>query len=289
MRGSTGSDAEDMAARFDLASPSNLTRSAQAEATALAALLAATEPGQSVHGARRRIKQLRSLLRLLRAALGDATYREANAALRMAADALAGHRRAEALVATAAKHVAATGRDAGVWCGVAEAHRAAHAKAEDPVQALATAREAAARAAEALSASHAEPSAEAVAGAFLTGYGKARKRLRSGLESGDSETLHEARKYVIHHLHHLKLLQPARERRLAELEVLRETLGDVNDLDELRQLADGLAITDADARRMRSIRKRLLRRAGRAAERLFRQSPAALGKRMRHAAEPRSP
>lgn len=279
-----------MAANLDLAAVGDLTRSTQAEAASLSDLLAATEPGQSVHGLRRRIKQLRSLLRLLRASLGEASYRETNAALRMAADALAGHRRAEALVATAAKHLGGAGHGAGFWCGVAEAYRAAHAEAGDPVQALATARSAAARAAALLgSAALAEPPGDAVAEAFLAGYGKARKLLRKGLDSGAPETLHEARKFVIHHLHHMKLLQPARQRRLAELEALRESLGDLNDLDELQQLAAGLPITEADARRMRRARKGLLRRAAGPAQKLFRASPAALGKRMRHAAEPRSP
>lgn len=277
-----------MAGRFNPPWPDLLQQAAQSEAAALAALLAATEPGQSVHGARRRIKQLRSLLRLLRSGLGEATYEEANSALRRAADALAGHRRAEALVAAAAKHASPDDRGGGFWCGLAEAHCKAHAQEGDPARALAMAREAAARAADVLA--QAPPVATgAVDAAFLAGYGKARKLLRKGLDSGDAETLHEARKYVIHHLHHLKLMRPGATRRLAELEALREILGDLNDLDELEQLAAGLAITERDARTMRRSRKRLLRQAGTAAETLFRHSAAALGKRMRHAGGPRSP
>lgn len=277
-----------MARTFDLPSPKLLQQSAQSEAASLADLLATIEPGQSVHGARRRIKQLRSLLRLLRSAFGEAAYKQVNSELRTAADALAGHRRAEALVATAAKHVPADGHGARFWCGLAEAHRNAHLHEEDPVKALVTARDAAARAADVMAKAPLTPTG-AVGEAFLGGYGKARKLLRRGLESGDAETLHEARKYVIHHLHHLKLLQPEPGRRLAQLEVLREILGDLNDLDELEQLAEGSAVTEDEGRAMRKSRKRLLRRASKTTDALFRHNAAALGKRMRHAAGPRSP
>lgn len=277
-----------MAGTFGIPSPDLLQQSAQSEAVSLATLLSATQPGQSVHGARRRIKQLRSLLRLLRNALGEEVCQRANSELRMAAEALAGHRRAEALVATAAKHLSATGHGDGFWCGLAEAHRNAHAAEGDPLQALATARDAATRAAKILAEAPLAP-VGGVAEVFLAGYDKARRRVRKGLDSGDAETLHEARKCVIHHLHHLKLLRPGGGRRLDELEALREILGDLNDLDELERLAAGLAITGRDARAMRRSRKRLLGKARKTAERLFRHSAATLGKRMRHAAEPRSP
>lgn len=279
-----------MAGTIDVPSPVVLQEAGQREVAALAALLSATEPGQSVHGARRRIKQLRSLLRLLRAALGEETYGRANAALRAAADALAGHRRAEALVTAAAKLGEGPEHGNGFWHGLAEAHRAAHAADGNPGEALDTARRAIADADRELSvALREDPGADAVVAAFLESYRKARKLLRRGLESGDPATLHEARKFVIHHLHQLKLVQPWRERRLAALEALREVLGDLNDLDEMEALAQGVAVPAREARRMRKARTRLHERAGRAAERLFRHKPAAFRKRMGHAAAPRSP
>ena len=91
-----------MAATVGVPSPGVLLEAGQREIAELEKLLAETGPGGSVHGARRRIKQLRSLLRLLRPALGEERFREASIALRDAANALAGHRRAEALVAAAA-------------------------------------------------------------------------------------------------------------------------------------------------------------------------------------------
>jgi hypothetical protein len=120
-----------MAGTLNVPSPAILKKAGQGEVAALAALMAATAPGQSVHGARRRIKQLRSLLRLLRPSLDVAAYNAVNDALREAARALAGHRRAEALVAAAGKLEAKHGHGA-VWRGFAEANRAAHATDGDP-------------------------------------------------------------------------------------------------------------------------------------------------------------
>ena len=275
-----------MAGKLDVPSPALLHDAARQEAVALEALLAATERGQSVHGARRRIKQLRSLLRLLRAGLGEAAYAEANAALRTAADALAGHRRAEALVAAAAR---LEGDGTGFWQGLAEAHRAAQA-AEGGSQALASARQAVMRASSLLNSTPpAETGDDGAAGAFIAAYRKARTLLRKGLAKGDAETLHEARKFVIHHLHQLKQLRPERLRRIASLEALREVLGDLNDLDELEQLAANGAVEPEDARRLHKARRHLLRRAERAAERLFRHRPATWRKRMRHAGAAHSP
>ena len=96
-------ETRDMAGTLNVPSPAVLRKAAQGEASALAALLADTAPGQSVHGARRRIKQLRSLLRLLRPSFEVVAYNAVNDALRDAARALAGHRRAEALLTAAGK------------------------------------------------------------------------------------------------------------------------------------------------------------------------------------------
>jgi CHAD domain-containing protein len=67
-------------------------------------------------------------------------------------------------------------------------------------------------------------------------YGTARRKLRTGLAANDITRLHEARKSVIHHLHHVEILAPlwpemARARGAA-LTGLREALGDLNDLED---------------------------------------------------------
>ena len=72
-------------------------------------------------------------------------------------------------------------------------------------------------------------------------YAAARCGLSQALASRDVEDLHEARKHMIHNLHHLDLLHrlwPEMFKAwIAELTVLREALGDFNDLAELRQIA----------------------------------------------------
>ena len=71
-------------------------------------------------------------------------------------------------------------------------------------------------------------------------YGRARRRLAEGLSSGEIAILHEARKSVIHHLHQLEILQPLSPgmigARTRALPILREALGDLNDLDELESV-----------------------------------------------------
>jgi CHAD domain-containing protein len=68
-------------------------------------------------------------------------------------------------------------------------------------------------------------------------YARARRLLRQGLATGESALLHEARKSVIHHLHHIEALTPLWPKLFkvwaAELQTLREALGDLNDLDAL--------------------------------------------------------
>lgn len=271
-----------MATAASLPTAAALKAAGSHEMAALAALLAAAEPGHSVHGARRRIKQLRSLLRLLRPAAGEACFAAVNGALRTAADALAGQRRAEALVAAAARLEGA----AGFWTGIATAHRDDHARDGDPAAALATARQAIGRAAAALEQAilPTDDAAFSVLEAFVASYGKARRRLRKALASREAEALHEARKGVIHHLHHRQLLAAGPSGRLERLEALREVLGDLNDLDELEQLAAGIAIPEADRRRMRKARRRLIGRAVKAQAALFRRGPDHLRKQFRHAA-----
>ena len=65
-------------------------------------------------------------------------------------------------------------------------------------------------------------------------------------------------------------------------------MGDLNDLDELEQLAAGTDVSSKDARRMRKARERLLSRVERENSRLFRLKSKSFEKRLCHAAEPHS-
>lgn len=264
-----------------LPSPAMLQLAAVEELRALQALLAEARPEASVHGARRRIKRLRSLLRLIRVPVGETAFEQANTALREAADALAGTRRAEALVVAAARLEPATARSP-FWRPLANAHSLSHAANTPPEAGLAAARAAIARAVQALVAADvADGDPDAAGHALLEAYAKARKRLRHALASGEAEQLHEARKYVIHHLHHLAVLDMGTKKQAARLEVLREVLGDLNDLDELAQLAEGAAATPSRAGvPIRKARARLLTQAKEAADQLFEHGAGTYARRL---------
>jgi len=276
-----------VARRLEAPSAAGLKAVARVELRKLTAALQKAKPGQSVHGARRQIKRLRSLLRLLREAMGEEAFSAINGALRNAADAPAGLRRAEALV-TAAGKLDGGRRAHSPFQQLAEAHRADHASAA----AADGGTDAARRAAEALEAATAMVAglrmkrgpAPDIGVAFLATYRKARKRLEHGFASRNAEDLHTARKHVIHHIHHLDLLRshltsPAK--RLASLDKLREALGDLNDLDELCHLSKGSTarLPEAADRAMAKRRATLLKRAEKAAGRLFRDKPKAYGRR----------
>lgn len=266
-------------------SPSALKAAARAELRSLAAGLRKTTADQSVHGARRQIKRLRSLMRLLRAPIGEEAFQAANSALRSAADALAGQRRAEALVAASGR-LGGGSRTHGPWRQLAEAHRDALVTGPGAESGPEAAGQAIKAAASVVAGLKLKPGAAPDIGkAFLATYRKARKWLDHGFTSGDAEDLHTARKHVIHHIHHLDLLSvhlshPAR--RVAALEKLREALGDLNDLDELCHLAaDGKAsLPETAIKAMAKRRAMLLKRAEKAAGRLFRQKPKAFRKRI---------
>lgn len=259
---------------------------AEAELFGLAEALAGARPGESVHGARRGIKRLRSLLRLLKPALGETAFRAVNDGLRDAADSLAGLRRAEALVATAEKYLASKDKQNGYWRDLAESHRAANAAAVPADGGLHAARAALARAATSLgSALMNDDGVQALSTSLTRHYAKARRLLREGVASGNAEELHEARKFVIHHLHHLSLLSihlAPLKKRLAALERLREFLGDLNDLDELAQHAASQrkGPDPRAARRMARARVRLMIKAESSAKRLFHDKPKALKERL---------
>ncbi len=200
--------------------------------------------GKTVHPARRRLKFGRSLLRLMKPALGAAAFQVENQALRDAAQALAGLRHTEAMIEAIAK-LKADDKDAKANESVyAALETAARNLREDAVSPEETAR----RIEEAFGA------IEAMRGRisswtlprrdislFVEGmrasFAKARRMLREGLEHKDLPLLHEARKSVIHHLHHIETLKPLWPKLFkvwaAELQKLREELGDLNDLDDL--------------------------------------------------------
>ncbi|MBK1868080.1 CHAD domain-containing protein [Aestuariivirga sp. YIM B02566] len=200
--------------------------------------------GKTVHPARRRLKLARSLLRLMKPALGKESFQRENQTLRDAAHALAVLRHTEAMGEAIAKLRAATAdaeAEESVFAALAAAARELRADVVSPEEtgrhietALALIEELRPRIAE-----WTLPKRDM--SLFVKGlricYAKARSLLRDGLERKEMPLLHEARKSVIHHLHHVDLLKPLWPKLFkvwtAELQELREDLGDLHDLDEL--------------------------------------------------------
>lgn len=200
--------------------------------------------GKTVHPARRRLKLARSLLRLMKPALGRESFSKENQTLRDAAHALAVLRHTEAMGEAIAKLRAATADAKANEPVFAALAKAAHELRADVVSPEEAARQIAAALA------LIEEIRPRIAGwtlpkrdmsLFVKGtricYAEARSLLRDGLERGEAPLLHEARKSVIHHLHHVDLLKPLWPKLFKvwakELQELREDLGDLHDLDEL--------------------------------------------------------
>ncbi len=201
--------------------------------------------GKTVHPARRRLKLARSLLRLMKPALGAQSFQQENETLRDAAQALAGLRRTEAMSEAIAKLKTHAKKDGASDDAVfAELETAAHDLRQDVVSPEEVARrieETSVRVAELRGRISAWTLPKRDIALFVDGlracFAKARHLLRDGLDKKEMPLLHEARKSVIHHLHHVELLTPLWPKLFkvwaAELQKLREDLGDLNDLDDL--------------------------------------------------------
>lgn len=257
--------------------------------------IAAAQAGGKVHEPRKRLKFLRSLLQLLRPGLGEAQYVSARERLRNAARLLADARRAEAHDEATGK-LMATGE--GQTEGLAELSAIAtraHAHVAQP-EAVAQATEAAKTEVEMLRHElRGWPLPKHDVTLFLEGlrrsYGRARRKLLQGLAANDVAMLHEARKSVIHHLHHLEILEKLWPDLIRvwtdELTRLRTALGDLNDLAELQALIDDAATEfsaperrDEAAAAIRQRRKQLLKRIRKRVRRLFAEKPSALARRI---------
>ena len=164
--------------------------------------------GAGVHAARKRLKLSRGLLRMIAPALGEEVFRREDACLREASHALAGVRRNEAMVEAVHKLASAADPDnAPVLRALADAVgrlQANHADNSDLAGRIGTALEQV----DALRGRLASwPLPKRDIRLFVDGmaatYGRARKKLNQGLQSGEVRLLHEARKSIIHHYHHL--------------------------------------------------------------------------------------
>ena len=146
-------------------------------------------------------------------ALGEEAFEREDACLREASHALAGMRRSEAMIEAVHKLASASeGDDAAALDALADAVGRMQASHDDNGD-LAARIAAALAQIEALHGRLADwrlPKRDVrlFAAGMEASYARARKKLNQGLASGEMALLHEARKSIIHHYHHLDLLKP---------------------------------------------------------------------------------
>jgi CHAD domain-containing protein len=254
-------------------------------------------PHETVHEVRKRCKEIRAALRLVRGVLP--TYSEENAHYRDAARRLSDIRDAQALVETFDEHVrpAAADRSALEESTMADVR----ATLVDRRETVAAEQDLERRIADV----HADlvegrqrvdglPIAtegfDAVAGGLRKSYKRARNRMTEAYEDPAAERFHEWRKRVKYHRYHTRLLRstwvgPMKARRGA-LKTLSDLIGDEHDLAVFLAVMDEEALFDAETRadlaQVITARRGELQRAGRpVGERLFAEQPDRLVARFR--------
>jgi len=194
---------------------------------------------EAVHEARKDMKKLRALVRLVRDELGDAVYRRENLCYRAAGQQLAGLRDADVMLATLADLESRypgelDGRTAGGLRQAVETHKlltAAGARAPAAAQVVGVLTSARRRVGR-------WPLADDGFGAVADGleriYRRGRRDFRSARREPTAENLHEWRKRVKDLWYHLAMLRvtwPAVMEALAdEAHALSERIGDDHDL-----------------------------------------------------------
>lgn len=245
-----------MSFRIDPALPldDEVRRIVREEATAAASVLSGTGGGRhrDLHSARKRLKKLRGLVRLVRA--GDKAFHDSeNARYRDIARSLAVARNAGALVEMADRFANEFGEEA--HAGGLPAIRAALAArrerivseqkgVEEAVAAAAASLQEGTGALAGLALPHEpEAAAEVVRKGVKRTLSKAAGSLKTARKGGAAEDFHELRKAVKYHWMHVGLLRevwPGKPgKRRSRLKALGEALGEMNDIAVMRALLAG--------------------------------------------------
>jgi CHAD domain-containing protein len=211
-----------------------------------------SSPEEAVHEARKDMKKLRAVVRLVRAEIGDHVYRRENACFRDAGQELSGVRDADVMLSTLAKlEKEIPSAAAGDLRQALEAHKLRAAGG--------TRQQASAQVVEILTTARRrvgrwpldEDGFEAVAGGLERIYRRGRKDFRIARAEPTTENLHEWRKRVKDLWYHLTILRaawpPVMDALADEAHALSEHVGDDHDLSVLLAWAEEHAPASAAA------------------------------------------
>jgi CHAD domain-containing protein len=248
----------------------------------------------TVHAARKRVKKLRGLLRLVRYALKNGTYVRENAGLRDAGRSLAPMRDAAILLATF-EDLAASCRaelpNVPVDFVRKQLERKRAGIEADPAQSTVLI----ARFASTIGAARARSASwrlddngfDAIARGLEKTYARGRKALAAAEDEPAPERFHAWRKRVKYHAIHLRLLEPVWPRAIRAArktaDELGDQLGDLHDLHvlELHLRRTGQGDVEPVFAAIERRRGELRRQALRLGRRLYAEQPRAFVKRMR--------
>jgi CYTH domain-containing protein/CHAD domain-containing protein len=262
----------------------------------LAGATGGKEPAEAIHAARKDIKKLRAVLRLVREGLGEETFRAENRRYRDAGRLLAASRDAEVKVETLAGLEERFGGE--MPSGASVAWRVALERERDEVAGAAEGgmRSRIEEASEALGAGIAAiPSWPLEAGSWrlvepglLQSYRRGRREWRRTRSRASAESVHEWRKRVKDLTYQLRIVRRAWPATIDEMAArthdLADLLGDHHDLAVLRADLDGRAGIEDRAALASPIERRqgeLLEQALELGARLFAEKPKAFRARLR--------
>jgi CHAD domain-containing protein len=250
------------------------------------------EPEVAVHTARKDLKKLRSLLRLVRPELGDDAYSAANDELRAAGHALGGIRDADVMLETLDELLGDNEALADASSTTALRsdlldHRARAHTGAGPDRAAEDAGERIEAVAEGFG-DWPERLDEAIVPGLVRAYRRGRRRWREAEEVPSTERLHEWRKRAKDHWYHLRLISEAwpgaLEARADEVHRLTDLLGDDHDLAVLAEEAEtATEPSDDRAELLAAIDHRrvdLQADAFKLGARIYAEKPTAFGERM---------
>lgn len=252
---------------------------------------------EAVHGVRKRCKEIRAALRLVREVLPS--YDAENAHYRDAARRLSDIRDAQALIETFDARVvpAITERDAldedtleRIRATLVDRRESMAAEQDIEARLAAVRRDLIDGRERVRDLPIATDGFDAVAGGLRKSYKRARNRMDDAYEDPISERYHEWRKRVKYHRYHCRLLRSAwtgpMKARRSELKTLSDLLGDEHDLAVFAETMSAEELFDTETRKtlariITGKRSELQREARPIGERLFAEEPDQFVDRMR--------